>query len=110
MKIGRIIIVLILIALVAFNRLPGQPEHSSQEARGGQGRPGDDRSGRDHGAASQESRIRSIPRAICRPDAEMSIFSKVPARSPTNLVKMASVVSPGQVVSIVNRDEVRVRL
>ncbi|MHB8054241.1 MAG: efflux RND transporter periplasmic adaptor subunit [Candidatus Aminicenantales bacterium] len=38
--------------------------------------------------------------------AEVSIFSKVPGKIADNLVKMGSLVEPGQVVSIINRDEV----
>ena len=39
-------------------------------------------------------------------DAEVSIFSKVSGKIANNLVKMGSVVQPGQVVAVVNRDEV----
>jgi multidrug efflux pump subunit AcrA (membrane-fusion protein) len=40
------------------------------------------------------------------PDAEVTLFSKVPGKIAQNLVKVSSDVQPGQVVSIVNRDEV----
>jgi membrane fusion protein (multidrug efflux system) len=39
-------------------------------------------------------------------NAEFSIFSKVSGKVANNLVQMSSPVAPGQVVSIVNRDEV----
>jgi len=39
-------------------------------------------------------------------DAEVSIFSKVAGKIANNLVSMGSPVAPGQVVAVVNRDEV----
>ena len=40
------------------------------------------------------------------PDAEVTLYSKVPGKIAQNLVKVASAVEPGQVVAVVNRDEV----
>jgi membrane fusion protein, multidrug efflux system len=40
------------------------------------------------------------------PDAEVTLFSKVPGKVAQSLVKLSSDVQPGQVVAIVNRDEV----
>ncbi len=40
------------------------------------------------------------------PDAEVTLYSKVPGKIAQNLVKVASAVEPGQVVAVINRDEV----
>ena len=106
MKIGRIIIVLILVALAAF---VGYRANQNIQAK--------------KKAASQPAPETIVPVEAVRPrpmeiaekihavggiqsDAEVSIFSKVSGKIANNLVKMGSVVQPGQVVSVVNRDEV----
>ena len=106
MKIGRIIIVLVLIALLGFI---GYRANQNIQAKKRE--------------AAKPAPVTVIPVETASPsrlaiedkihasgnlqaEAEVSIFSKVPGKIANNLVKMASVVSPGQVVSIVNRDEV----
>jgi membrane fusion protein (multidrug efflux system) len=39
-------------------------------------------------------------------DAEITLYSKVSGKITQNLVKMGSVIKPGQVVAVVNRDEI----
>ena len=106
MKIGRILIVLILIALVAW---VGYRANQNIQAKKRE--------------AAKPPLVTIVPVETVAPahqdiedkihssgnlqaDVEMSIFSKVPGKIANNLVKMGSVVSPGQVVSVVNRDEV----
>lgn len=40
------------------------------------------------------------------PDSEVTLYSKVPGKIAQNMVKVSSDVQPGQVVAVVNRDEV----
>jgi multidrug efflux pump subunit AcrA (membrane-fusion protein) len=106
MKIGRIIIVLILVALVGF---VGYRANQNIQAKKRE--------------AAKPAPVTIVPVEIASPvhqdiedkihssgnlqaDVEMSIFSKVPGKIANNLVKMGSLVAPGQVVSVVNRDEV----
>jgi membrane fusion protein (multidrug efflux system) len=106
MKIGRILVVLILIALVAW---VGYRANQNIQAKKRE--------------AAKPATVTIVPVETVTPahqdiedkihssgnlqaDAEVSIFSKVPGKIANNLVKMGSVVSPGQVVSVVNRDEV----
>jgi multidrug efflux pump subunit AcrA (membrane-fusion protein) len=106
MKIGRIIIVLIVIGLVV---LIGYRANQNIQAK--------------KLAASQPAPETVVPVEVVAPskmdiaekihavgniqsDAEVSIFSKVVGKIANNLVKMGSVITPGQVVAVVNRDEV----
>jgi multidrug efflux pump subunit AcrA (membrane-fusion protein) len=106
MKIGRILVVLILIALVAW---VGYRANQNIQAKKRE--------------AAKPATVTIVPVETVAPahqdiedkihssgnlqaDAEVSIFSKVPGKIANNFVKMGSVVSPGQVVSVVNRDEV----
>ena len=106
MRIGRIFIVLILIALAAF---VGYRANQNIQAKKKE--------------ASRPAPVMIVPVESVLPskitieekihssgslqsEAEFSIFSKVSGKIANNLVKMSSVVQPGQVVSIVNRDEV----
>lgn len=106
MKIGRIIIVLIVIGLVVFIGYRANQNIQAKKL-----------------AASQPAPETVVPVEVVSPskmdiaekihavgniqsDAEVSIFSKVAGKIANNLVKMGSVITPGQVVSVVNRDEV----
>jgi len=106
MKIGRILIVLILIVLAA---LVGFRANQNIQAK--------------KKAMSQPVAETIIPVETVQPsrteiaekvhavggiqsDAEVSVFSKVSGKIANNLVKMGSVIQPGQIVSVVNRDEV----
>jgi len=106
MKIGKIIIIFILVALAAFI---GYRANQNIQAK--------------KKAASQPAAETIVPVEAVRPgtmeiaekvhavggiqsDSEVSIFSKVGGKIANNLVKMGSAVKPGQIVSIVNRDEV----
>jgi len=106
MKIGKIIIILILIALAAF---VGYRANQNIQAK--------------KKAASQPAPETIVPVEVVLPskmeiadkihavgsiqsDAEVSIFSKVSGKVANNLVKMGSAVQPGQIVSVVNRDEI----
>jgi multidrug efflux pump subunit AcrA (membrane-fusion protein) len=106
MKIGRIIIVLIVIGLVVFIGYRANQNIQAKKL-----------------AASQPAPETIVPVEVVSPskmdiaekihavgniqsDAEVSIFSKVAGKIANNLVKMGSVITPGQVVSVVNRDEV----
>jgi multidrug efflux pump subunit AcrA (membrane-fusion protein) len=106
MKIGRIIIVLILVALVGFVGYRANQNIQTKKRE-----------------AAKPAPITIVPVETAAPsrldiedkihssgslqaDAEVSIFSKVPGKVANNLVKMGSLVQPGQIVSVVNRDEV----
>ncbi|MCX6560348.1 MAG: efflux RND transporter periplasmic adaptor subunit [Candidatus Aminicenantes bacterium] len=106
MKIGRILIVVFLIALVG---LIGWRANKAVQAKKLE--------------ASKPAPVVVVPVETAQPtrqaieeivhssgslqsEAEVSIFSKVGGKIANNLVRMGSTVAPGQVVSIVNRDEV----
>jgi membrane fusion protein (multidrug efflux system) len=106
MKIGRVLIVVILVALVG---LIGWRASKAVQAKKLE--------------AAKPAPIVVIPVEIARPtrqaieevihssgslqsEAEVSIFSKVGGKIANNLVRMGSTVAPGQIVSVVNRDEV----
>lgn len=106
MKIGRILVVLILIVLAA---LVGFRANQNIQAK--------------KKAMSQPVPETIVPVETVRPsrteiaekvhavggiqsDAEVSVFSKVSGKIANNLVKMGSVIQPGQIVSVVNRDEI----
>ncbi len=106
MKIGRIIIVLILIALVAFIGYRANQNIQAKKREAAKPAPVTIVPVETMAPAHQDIEDKIHSSGNLQADAEMSIFSKVPGKIANNLVKMASVVSPGQVVSIVNRDEV----
>jgi multidrug efflux pump subunit AcrA (membrane-fusion protein) len=106
MKIGRILIVVFLIALVG---LIGWRANKAVQAKKLE--------------AAKPAPVMVVPVEIAQPtrqaieeiihssgslqsEAEVSIFSKVGGKIANNLVRMGSTVAPGQVVSVVNRDEV----
>jgi membrane fusion protein (multidrug efflux system) len=106
MKIGRIIVVVVLVALAGWIGFRANQNIQAKKRE-----------------AAKPAQVTVVPVETAAParqdivdkihssgslqsDAEVSIFSKVPGKIANNLVKMGSVVSPGQVVSIVNRDEV----
>jgi multidrug efflux pump subunit AcrA (membrane-fusion protein) len=106
MKIGRILIVVFLIALVG---LIGWRANKAVQAKKLE--------------AAKPAPIVVVPVETAQPtrqaieeiihssgslqsEAEVSIFSKVGGKIANNLVRMGSTVAPGQVVSVVNRDEV----
>jgi multidrug efflux pump subunit AcrA (membrane-fusion protein) len=106
MKIGRIIVVVLVIALVAFIGYRASQNIQAKKQ-----------------AMSQPAPVIVVPVEVVAPtkldiaekvhavgtiqsDAEVSIFSKVAGKIANNFVKMGSVVTPGQIVAVVNRDEV----
>jgi membrane fusion protein, multidrug efflux system len=106
MKIGRLLIVLVLVVLVALVGYRASQNIQAQKK-----------------AMNQPPPETIVPVEVVRPrpfeisekihavgsiqaDAEVSIFSKVGGKIANDLVKMGSVVQPGQVVAVVNRDEV----
>ncbi len=106
MKIGRIIIVLILIALAAFVGYRANQNIQAKKREAAKPAPVTIVPVETAAPVHQDIEDKIHSSGNLQADAEMSIFSKVPGKIANNLVKMASVVSPGQVVSIVNRDEV----
>lgn len=106
MKIGRILVVLILVALVVFVGLRVRQNLEAKKR-----------------AMSQPPEVKIVPVETAQPsrqdiietihasanvqaDSEVTIYSKVNGKIAQNLVKMGSSIQPGQVVAIVNRDEV----
>lgn len=106
MKIGRILVVLILVALVAWVGYRANQNIQAKKREAAKPATVTIVSVETVAPAHQgiEDKIHSS--GNLQADAEVSIFSKVPGKIANNLVKMGSVVSPGQVVSVVNRDEV----
>jgi len=106
MKIGRIVIVLLLIVLAVFIGIRVSQNIQAKKK-----------------AMSQPAEEKIVPVETTRParreitetihasaniqaDSEVTIYSKVNGKIAQNLVKMASSVQPGQIVAVVNRDEV----
>jgi len=106
MKIGRIVIVLLLIVLAVFIGIRVNQNIQAKKK-----------------AMSQPAEEKIVPVETIRParreitetihasaniqaDSEVTIYSKVNGKIAQNLVKMASSVQPGQIVAVVNRDEV----
>jgi len=105
-KIAKVILILVLVALAAFVGYRANQNIQAKKKAASQPAPETvvaveavrpstlDISEKIHAVGSIQS------------DAEVSIFSKVSGKIANNLVKMGSVVQPGQVVAVVNRDEV----
>jgi len=106
MRIGRIIIVLILIALAAFVGYRANQNIQAKKREAAKPAPVTIVPVETVAPAHQDIEDKIHSSGNLQADVEMSIFSKVPGKIANNLVKMGSVVSPGQVVSVVNRDEV----
>ena len=106
MRIGRIIIVLILIALVALVAYRANQNIQAKKREAAKPSPVTIVPVETVAPAHQDIENKIHSSGNLQADVEMSIFSKVPGKIANNLVKMGSVVSPGQVVSVVNRDEV----
>ena len=106
MRIGRIIVVLILIALVAFVGYRANQNIQAKKREAAKPVPVTIVPVETVAPAHQDIEDKIHSSGNLQADAEVSIFSKVPGKIANNLVKMASIVSPGQVVSVVNRDEV----
>jgi len=106
MKIVRIILVLILIALVAF--IGYRANQNIQAKKKAMSQPAPETIVPVEVVAPAKMEIADKVHAVgsIQSDAEVSIFSKVAGKIANNLVKMGSVITPGQVVSVVNRDEV----
>jgi multidrug efflux pump subunit AcrA (membrane-fusion protein) len=106
MKIGRILVVLILIALVAWVGYRANQNIQAKKREAAKPATVTIVSVETVAPAHQDIEDKIHSSGNLQADAEVSIFSKVPGKIANNLVKMGSVVSPGQVVSVVNRDEV----
>jgi len=106
MKIGRIIVAVVLIALAVFIGLRAKSNIDAKKREAARPAPVTVTAVETAVPTVQalEDKIRSS--GNLQAAAEVSIFSKVPGKIANNLVQMGSLVSPGQVVSIVNRDEV----
>jgi multidrug efflux pump subunit AcrA (membrane-fusion protein) len=106
MKFGRILIILILIVLAVFIGIRVNQNIQAKKK-----------------AMSQPAAAKVVPVETTQParqeitetihasaniqaDSEVTIYSKVNGKIAQNLVKMGSSVQPGQVVAVVNRDEV----
>jgi multidrug efflux pump subunit AcrA (membrane-fusion protein) len=106
MKIARIIIVLIVVALVAF--IGYRANQNIQAKKLAAAQPAPETVVPVEVVAPSKMDIAEKIHAVgnIQSDAEVSIFSKVAGKIANNLVRMGSVITPGQVVSVVNRDEV----
>jgi membrane fusion protein (multidrug efflux system) len=106
MKIGRILLVLVLVALVLFVafRVFQNMEARRKAAR----QPVAEKIVPVETALPRLAEImeRIKASANIQAEAEITIYSKVSGKITQNLVKMGSLVQPGQVVALVSRDEV----
>ena len=106
MKIGKIIIVLILVALAAF--VGYRANQNIQAKKKAASQPAPETIVPVEAVSPSKMEIADKIHAVgsIQSDAEVSIFSKVSGKVANNLVKMGSSVQPGQIVSVVNRDEI----
>ena len=106
MKVGRILIVLILVVLFVFIGL--RVKQNVQARREAMSQPVPEKIVPVETAAPQMIDVVEKIRASAniQADSEVTIYSKVGGKIVQNLVKMGSPVEPGQVVAVVNRDEV----
>jgi membrane fusion protein, multidrug efflux system len=106
MKIGRIIVVVVLIALAVFIGLRAKSNIEAKKREAAKPAPVTVIAVETAvpGRQTIEDKVRAS--GNIQAAAEVSIFSKVSGKIANNLVRMGSLVEPGQVVSIVNRDEV----
>jgi membrane fusion protein (multidrug efflux system) len=106
MKIGKILIVLILIVLAVFIGI--RVNQNIQAKKKAMSQPAAEKvvPVETTQPARQEITETIHASANVQADSEVTIYSKVNGKIAQNLVKMGSSVQPGQVVAIVNRDEV----
>jgi membrane fusion protein (multidrug efflux system) len=106
MKIGRILVVLIILALAIFVGL--RVKQNVQAKKKAMSQPVAEKNVPvETVAPRREEIVENIhSSANIQADSEVSIFSKVSGKIAQNTVKMGSAVQSGQVVAIVNRDEV----
>lgn len=106
MKIGRIIIILIVIALAAF--IGYRANQNIQAKKKAMSQPAPEVIVPVEAVLPSKTEIAEKVHAVgsIQSDAEVSIFSKVSGKIANNLVRMGSGVQPGQIVAVVNRDEV----
>ena len=106
MKIGRILIILILIVLVVFVGLRVSQKIQAKKKELNQP-PAEKVVPVETTQPTRQEIVETIhASANIQADSEVIIYSKVSGKIAQNLVKMGSVIQPGQVVTIVNRDEV----
>jgi membrane fusion protein (multidrug efflux system) len=106
MKLGRILIILLLVALAGFVGL--RVKQNVDARREAASQPVPDKIVPVETAVPRTLEVVERIRASAniQADAEVTIYSKVGGKIAQNLVKMGSAVEPGQVVAVVNRDEV----
>jgi len=106
MKIGKILIILILIVLVVFIGI--RVNQNIQAKKRAMSQPAAEKivPVETTQPARQEITEMIHASANVQADSEVTLYSKVNGKIAQNLVKMGSSVQPGQVVAIVNRDEV----
>jgi len=104
--VGRLVIVLVLIALAVWIGLRTKQNLDAKRAAASVPPPEKIVPVETAVPAKMEIVERFRASAGIVPDAEVTLYSKVPGKISQNLVKVSSDVQPGQVVAVVNRDEV----
>ncbi len=106
MRIGRILAVLFVVALVA--AIGWRASVNIQKKKAEAARPAEVVVVPVEASAPAPFEIEETVHSTgsLTSESEVAIFSKVPGKIATNLVAMGAEVKPGQTVSIVNRDEV----
>ncbi len=106
MKVGRIVITLILIVLALFIGI--RVNQNIQAKKKAMNQPAEEKIVPvETTQPSRQEIVETIhASANIQADSEVTIYSKVNGKIAQNLVKMGSTVQPGQVVAVVNRDEV----
>jgi membrane fusion protein, multidrug efflux system len=106
MKIGRLLVILIVIALAVFVGL--RANKNIQAKKLAASRPAPDLIVPVETATASKTELLEKIHAVggIQAESEFAVFSKVSGKLGRNNVRMGSDVQPGQIVSIVNRDEV----
>lgn len=104
--IKRILVTLLAVAVVGFIGYRATVNYRAKRAAANQPRP--ERVIPVQAASPQTLTFADIIKASgnVQADAEVTLYSKVPGKIARNNVKMGSVITPGLVVALVNRDEI----
>jgi membrane fusion protein (multidrug efflux system) len=106
MKIGRILIIFIFIVLVVFVGLRVNQKIQAKKKAMSQP-PAEKVVPVETTQPSRQVIVETIhASANIQANSEVTIYSKVSGKIAKNLVEMGSIIQPGQVVAVVNRDEV----
>ncbi len=102
----KVIIILVLVALAGFIGFRAYTNYTAKKKAASQPAPEKVVPVETSRPSTLEITDKVLAPANIQADAEITLYSKVSGKITRNLVKMGSVIKPGQVVAIVNRDEI----